>query len=196
MKKIIGLLLIFFATTNFAVGQKAKVSPKENVTGRINTATISIDYGSPSVKGRKIWGALVPFDKIWRAGANEATTFLTDKDIIVEGKKLPAGKYSLFIIPNEKKCIIILTGAIHRVLSCISKRDTRRINQPNQLIMTREQTAAFLKDNAQELTSRFNAYTLAHGIKLSDFTGENLKKLQVRLAAVHLKEMLEERGIA
>ena len=107
MKKIIGLLLIFFATTNFAVGQKAKASPKENVTGKINTATISIDYGSPSVKGRKIWGALVPFDKIWRAGANEATTFQTDKDLIVEGEKLPAGKYSFFIIPNEKKCIII-----------------------------------------------------------------------------------------
>ena len=62
--------------------------------------------------------------------------------------------------------------------------------------MTREQTAAFIKENAQELTSRVNAYTLAHGIKLSEFTGENLKKIQVRLAAVHLKEMLEERGIA
>jgi hypothetical protein len=107
MKKIIGLLLIFIATTNFAVGQKAKVSPRENVTGKINTATISIDYGSPSVRGRKIWGALVPFDKIWRAGANEATTFETDKDLIVEGEKLPAGKYSLFIIPNEKECIVI-----------------------------------------------------------------------------------------
>ena len=107
MKKIIGLLLIFITTTNFAVGQKAKASPRENVTGKINTATISIDYGSPSVRGRKIWGALVPFDKIWRAGANEATTFETDKDIIVEGEKLPAGKYSLFIIPNEKECIVI-----------------------------------------------------------------------------------------
>jgi hypothetical protein len=107
MKKIIGLLLILIATTNFAVGQKAKASPRESVTGKINEATLSIDYGSPSVKGRKIWGALVPFDKIWRAGANEATTFQTDKDLIVEGKKLPAGKYSLFIIPNEKKCIII-----------------------------------------------------------------------------------------
>ena len=49
----------------------------------------------------------MPFDKIWRAGANEATTFNTDKDIIVEGKKLPAGKYSLFIIPNENKCTLI-----------------------------------------------------------------------------------------
>ena len=107
MKKIIGLLLIFITTTNFAVGQKAKASPRENVTGKINTATISIDYGSPSVRGRKIWGALVPFDKIWRAGANEATTFETDKDLIVEGEKLPAGKYSVFIIPNEKECIVI-----------------------------------------------------------------------------------------
>ena len=107
MKKIIGLLLIFIVATNFALGQTKKASPRESVTGKINTATISIDYGSPSVKGRKIWGALVPFDKIWRAGANEATTFQTDKDLIVEGKKLPAGKYSLFIIPNEKKCIII-----------------------------------------------------------------------------------------
>ena len=107
MKKIIGSLLIFFATINFALGQKPKASPKESVTGKINTATISINYGSPYVKGRKIWGALVPFDKIWRAGANEATTFETDKDLFVEGKKLPAGRYSLFIIPNEKKCIVI-----------------------------------------------------------------------------------------
>jgi len=107
MKKIIGILLIFIATTNFAVGQEAKASPRESVTGKINAATITIDYGSPSVKGRKIWGGLVPFDKIWRAGANEATTFKTDKDIIVNGGELPAGKYSLFIIPNEKECIVI-----------------------------------------------------------------------------------------
>ena len=107
MKKIIGSLVIFFATINFSLGQKPKASPKESVTGKINTATISIDYGSPSVRRRKIWGALVPFDKIWRAGANEATTFETDKDLIVEGEKLPAGKYSLFIIPNEKECIVI-----------------------------------------------------------------------------------------
>ena len=107
MKKIIGLLLILIATTNFAVGQKAKASPRKSVTGKINEANISIDYGSPSVKGRKIWGALVPFDKIWRAGANEATTFKTDEDIMVQGKKLPTGNYSLFIIPNEKECIVI-----------------------------------------------------------------------------------------
>jgi hypothetical protein len=53
------------------------------------------------VKDRKIWGGLEPFDKVWRAGANDATTFETDKDIKVEGKTLPAGKYSFFLIPKE-----------------------------------------------------------------------------------------------
>lgn len=65
-----------------------------------------ISYGSPSVKGRQVWdpnGTLAPYGKIWRAGANEATIFETDKDIKVEGKNLPAGKYSLFAIPDQKE---------------------------------------------------------------------------------------------
>lgn len=78
-------------------------SPPATTTGKIGNATITINYGSPAVKGRKIWGDLVPFDKAWRAGANEATTFETDKDIKVEGQTLPAGKYTLFIIPAEKE---------------------------------------------------------------------------------------------
>lgn len=92
---------------NFSMAQKKLASPAETVSGKINGATITINYGSPSVKGRKIWGALVPFDKIWRAGANEATTFETDKDITIAGAALAAGKYSFFIIPNEKECIIV-----------------------------------------------------------------------------------------
>ena len=82
-------------------------SSKEVATGKINGATITINYGSPSVNGREIWGALVPFNQVWRAGANDATTFETDKELTVEGSKLPAGKYSFFIIPNEKECVII-----------------------------------------------------------------------------------------
>jgi hypothetical protein len=62
------------------------------------------------VKGRKIWGDLVPFNKVWRAGANEATQIQTDKDIIIEGKKLPAGKYSIYTIPGEKKWQIIFNS--------------------------------------------------------------------------------------
>ena len=81
----------------------SRPSPPLTATGKAGGATITINYSSPSVKGRKIFGDLVPYDKVWRAGANEATIFETDKDITVEGKKLPAGKYSLYAIPGESE---------------------------------------------------------------------------------------------
>lgn len=85
----------------FAQETKKPASPATTATGKIKDATITIAYSSPSVKDRKIWGDLVAYDKAWRAGANEATTFETSKDITVQGKKLPAGKYSFFLIPKE-----------------------------------------------------------------------------------------------
>src|SRR5947207_14227395 len=85
-----------------------QASPPATATGKVNGATITINYSSPGVKGRPIWCALVPYDKVWRAGANAATIFETDKAIKVEGKPLPAGKYSLYAIPGEKKWTIIL----------------------------------------------------------------------------------------
>ena len=105
LKKIpfLAFALLF---VNFINAQE-KASPAAVATGEINGATISINYSSPSVKGRQIWGALVPFNEVWRAGANEATTFETNKDLIIEGSKLPAGKYSFFVLPNEKECVII-----------------------------------------------------------------------------------------
>jgi hypothetical protein len=99
--------LIALLIVNFINAQDKPTSTKEVVTGKINGATITINYGSPSVKGREIWGKLVPFNQVWRAGANDATTFETDKEVTIEGSKLPAGKYSFFVIPNEKECVII-----------------------------------------------------------------------------------------
>jgi Protein of unknown function (DUF2911) len=84
-----------------------QASPPATATGKVNGATITINYSSPGVKGRQIWGGLVPYDKVWRAGANQATIFQTDKDIKVEGKELKAGKYSLYIIPSEKEWTFI-----------------------------------------------------------------------------------------
>ena len=83
-------------------------SPPATATGKVNGATITIDYSSPAVKGRKIWGGLVPYNKVWRTGANEATTIEFDKPVKLEGKDVPAGKYSLFTIPGENEWTIIL----------------------------------------------------------------------------------------
>ena len=107
LQKKIQLLFIALLTITFVQAQNKPASPAASATGKINDANISINYSSPSVKGRIIWGELVPFNKIWRAGANAATTIETDKDLTIEGSKLPAGKYSFFVIPNEKECVLI-----------------------------------------------------------------------------------------
>lgn len=84
-----------------------KASPADSTTGKIGNATVKIRYSSPSVKGRVIWGELVPYGEVWRAGANEATTFTTDKDLMIEGKTLHAGRYALFMIPTKDSWTVI-----------------------------------------------------------------------------------------
>jgi hypothetical protein len=92
------------------VDKSKRPSPPAMALGKIGDANVSVDYSSPSVKGRKMLGGILPFGKLWRAGANEATIFSTDKDITVEGKKLPAGKYSLFATPGEKEWTIFFNS--------------------------------------------------------------------------------------
>ncbi|MFI5187777.1 MAG: DUF2911 domain-containing protein [Chitinophagales bacterium] len=103
---ILTMATMFFSSILWA----QQASPPATATGKAGGATITISYCSPGVKGRQIWGALVPYDKVWRAGANAATIFETDKDITVEGKSLKAGKYSLYAIPGEKEWTIILNS--------------------------------------------------------------------------------------
>lgn len=97
---------LLMVTAIQAQDKKVK-SPQQTAKGTINGANITIDYSSPSVNGRTVWGELVPFGKVWRAGANDATTFETSKAIMIEGKELPAGKYSFFVIPEKDAATII-----------------------------------------------------------------------------------------
>ncbi|MFI5094871.1 MAG: DUF2911 domain-containing protein [Candidatus Acidiferrum sp.] len=71
--------------------------------------TLTVDYSSPRAKGRKIFGDLVPYGKVWRAGANEATTFVTTEDLKVGGKEVPAGQYTIFTIPEENKWTLVIS---------------------------------------------------------------------------------------
>src|SRR3954467_6467967 len=105
--------ILILSSSSWAQQDKSqRASPPDSAMGTISGAHIKVTYGSPSVKGRKVWGELVPYDKAWRAGANEATIFETDKDIKVEGKELKAGKYSLCIVPNEKEWEFIFNSEI------------------------------------------------------------------------------------
>jgi len=83
-------------------------SPLDSAKATVDGAHLKIVYSRPSVRGRKIWGGLVPWNTVWRTGANAATSFSTDKDLTVGGTKLPAGNYTLYSIytPNSAKLII------------------------------------------------------------------------------------------
>jgi hypothetical protein len=76
-------------------------SPLEVKEGQIGGKQLKIQYGSPSVKGRTIWGDLVPYNVVWRTGANEATYVDFSSDMVIEGQTIKAGKYSIFSIPKE-----------------------------------------------------------------------------------------------
>ena len=126
MKKIItglaALLLLQFGNAVFAQqkkveeicynpnakGDTSKRSIKSAVIEKIGSASIAINYHSPGVRGRTIWGGLVPYDEVWVTGAHNATTLEIDKDFIVNGVAIPKGKYAIFTIPNKKSWTIII----------------------------------------------------------------------------------------
>ncbi|OZI09421.1 hypothetical protein BWI93_04040 [Siphonobacter sp. BAB-5385] len=114
-KALLTFFVAFFALTSLVFAQNQpqdkskRPSPPAQAMGKVNGKTITIDYSQPSVKGRDVWKEekIAPYGKVWRTGANEATIFETSGDLKVEGKALPAGKYSLFTIPGEKEWTII-----------------------------------------------------------------------------------------
>lgn len=103
-------VLAFAFSTAPAQAQDAakRPSPPKTATETVNGATVTINYSSPAVKNRVIWGELVPYGEVWRTGANEATTLTLEKAYSVGGKVLEPGKYALFTIPGEDKWTIIL----------------------------------------------------------------------------------------
>ena len=87
--------------------QLPRVSPHASVSQTVGVTDITITYSRPGVKGRVIWGELVPWNKVWRTGANEATTIAFGDDVTVDGHPLPAGRYSLATIPTETTWTVI-----------------------------------------------------------------------------------------
>lgn len=100
-----GLLVFGIAASTLPAqdrdGERARISPNAVVGQTIGTTVVTITYGRPGVRGRVIYGDLVPFDEVWRTGADEATTISFSDDVLLEGELVEAGTYSLFTIPRE-----------------------------------------------------------------------------------------------
>jgi len=105
----IGLVGLGLLTAQTSCGQK-RVSPPANAQCDLGGGkTITVDYSSPRADGRKVYGGLVPYGEVWRAGANKATTFVTTADLKVGGKDVPAGSYTLFAIPAQDRWTLIIS---------------------------------------------------------------------------------------
>ena len=110
MPKVFSLVpAVLLAFTVAACAQDSRPSPAASASCDVGGGkSIKTDYSSPRVKGRKIYGDLVPYGKVWRTGANEATTFVTSADVKVDGKDVPAGSYTIFTVPNADKWTLII----------------------------------------------------------------------------------------
>lgn len=135
-------MFVFIASISCA---QKKASPRQEAKGAINNVSVTVDYGSPSVKERAVWESLVPPGKVWRAGANENTTITFDNDVTVGGENLKAGKYGFFMIPNNTDDWVAIFS---------SKNDAWGSNgysAENDVIRVKV-TPTFVNDNQESLT--------------------------------------------
>ena len=84
-----------------------RLSKNGKTEGSIDGIDLTLEYGRPSVKDRKIWGGLVPYDKVWRTGADECSSITLSSDVTIQGENLGAGTYSLFTVPGEEEWTVI-----------------------------------------------------------------------------------------
>jgi len=107
---ILSLCLLVSAAVATAQEQKKKpLSPAAQATATLAGKAITIDYSAPSRRDRVIMGGLVPYGKLWRTGANAATTLTTEADLMIGNLHVPAGTYTLFTIPNEKEWTLVVS---------------------------------------------------------------------------------------
>lgn len=108
MKKLLFTALLAVSVGAYAQISLPAASPRQKVEQQFSTSKITVDYGRPGVKGRKVFGELVPYGQVWRAGANSATKITFEQPVNFGGKTVAAGTYGLFVVPTEKEWKVIL----------------------------------------------------------------------------------------
>lgn len=129
-RNLIASAVILAATVSANAQDLPRVSPKTTLAQGVGLSEVSVTYSRPAVKGRTIWGALVPFDQVWRTGANEATTIKLSDDAKINGETLKAGTYSLHTIPGRENWTLIFNSVADQWGSYSYKKesDVLRVN--------------------------------------------------------------------
>jgi hypothetical protein len=140
------LTIILLMLTTIVFAQK---SPRKQVNGTIGHVSVDIDFGAPSVRERVIWGELVPYNQVWRAGANENTTISFDEEVTIKNKAIYAGKYGFFIIPKQDSDWIIILSSENDAWGSNSYNE-------NEDVLRMNVTPQIVEENQEELNYSIN----------------------------------------
>jgi len=153
------LLLIAMFVPALASAQPAldlpALSPKAKVEQRVGVTDLAVDYSSPAVKGRKIWGELVPYGKVWRAGANQATKLSSSKDFKLGTTAVKAGTYSIFVVPTKTTWTVSLNSDVTASEGNYDpKKDIAKLTiTPTKLAESRERLTFLFSSTADDRTA-------------------------------------------
>ena len=148
MKKL--LIAAFAVCTLFTADAQLKTpapSPTQTIKQDFGLSTVELSYSRPAMKGRKVFGELVPFGKVWRTGANQATTLTFGEEVIIGGKKIPAGKYGLLSIPDKNSWTLIISKQTDVTSPAAYKEDMDVVRVTAETMKT--------KDNVESFTMQF-----------------------------------------
>lgn len=204
------LLISCFAAPAFAQIPVPRPSQKASVMQRIGPTDVTITYSRPGVKGRKIWGdplpeqaakakgeatldnqnerpkdaVIVPYGHMWRTGANEATMFEVNSDVLINGQKLAAGSYSLHTIPNKDEWTIVFNGTANQwgSFSYDPAKDTLRVKAKPETVAENQEWLAFtidpIADDTAQVNIRWEKISVPFTVKVPDVPAATLARLK------------------
>ncbi len=157
-----GIILVVLVLLGYFVGlplvreQTKKYSPERTAHYEAAGITLDVHYCGPYKKGREIFGSLVPYNQVWRTGANEPTTFTTNKDIHFGGESLPAGTYSLWTIPGPEVWTVILNSEVPDWGVTMTSGGSKTTRNPDTDVLQVAVPVLYLPDVVEQFTINFN----------------------------------------
>jgi hypothetical protein len=169
MKKFLFFIgaMCLIATTDAQQLRTPAPSPTQTIKQEFALSSVELSYSRPAMKGRKIFGELVPFGNVWRTGANNATTLTFGEEVSIGGKKIPAGKYGLLSIPNKDNWTLIITKQLDVTTPAAYKQESDVVRVTAKPMATSQATESFtmqftnVKPNSCELQILWENTTVA-----------------------------------
>jgi hypothetical protein len=146
----LALLMVLPVAAQERSNDSAKASPNAAVSQTIGTTQVSLTYGRPSVNDRTIFGGLVPYDEVWRTGANESTAITFSDDVLIEGEEVSAGTYSLYTMPSEDSWNIIINDKLSWGTQYDMSEDVLRVEVDSEESFFVEQMLIYFEDISAE----------------------------------------------